>query len=113
MLKSEQEAIDREVRQVNDRLKIVDAHLAKWRRVLSNARYLGPHCALGCRKGNPHVRKQFATTVFASLSVRPRPHRRPRVQALLRSAVRAKEGLSGLPRIGRSSKDRGVSRVLA
>lgn len=70
MLKSETEAIDREVRQVNDRLRVVDAGLEQWRRILDKARDFVPNCALGYRKGNPHVRKQFATTVFSSLWVR-------------------------------------------
>ncbi len=70
MLKSEQQTIDREVTQINDRLKVVDAKLEQWRRILNKARAFVPHCALGYRKGNPRVRQQFATTVFAQLSVR-------------------------------------------
>lgn len=86
--------IDRETRQVKDRLKVVDAGLEQWRRILGKARAFVPQCALGYRKGNPHVRKQLATTVFPSLWVRGGRIAEHQLTPFFAALFGASEGLS-------------------
>jgi hypothetical protein len=53
-LKSEQEVISREARQAQERLKVVDAGLEQWQRILRKARAFVTECAVAYRKANAH-----------------------------------------------------------
>ena len=70
MLKTEQEKIGRETRDVEERMAVVSAALEKWKTIFGIAIRFATNCADAYRKDNERTRRQYNRAVFDALLVR-------------------------------------------
>ena len=70
LLRSEQHRIAQDVREVEERLKGVEATLAEWQEVLAIAFKFATNCGRAYRSANARTRKLYNSAVFERLAVR-------------------------------------------
>ena len=70
MLKGEQDRIGRDVRDVEDRLATVDAHLHEWQETLNVAMRITSNCGNAYARVGDKARRLLDTAVFSRLAVR-------------------------------------------
>ena len=70
MLKVEQEKIHREIRDVEERMAVLNAGLEKWKAIFGIAIRYATNCSDAYRKGNERTRRQYNRAVFDAILVR-------------------------------------------
>ena len=68
-LKTEQERLGRDARQVQDRLDTLDANLDQWREIIDLALRFAADCATGYAKGDDHTKRRFNQAAFQRIDV--------------------------------------------
>ena len=70
LLRSEQQRLAKDIREIDERLKAVEATLAEWQEVLTIAFKFATNCGKAYRSANGRTRKLYNSGVFERLAVR-------------------------------------------